>query len=542
MGLLPGTVAFSVAKVPQTKMILTGGGRTIWEIEAVACAFILRRICRRIHLSGLNAKRLDSVAIDCLKGEFAFVSEPLNMSRRFWIYLSSVTMLSCLGTVLLFPSAAATTATPPHPDPGRVVTIKINAHNGVPIHRLLYGINYDWNAVPAARIKAFAQSMRYLADATIVRYPGGWNAEAFNWNNNTERPWSKVSKVPGANPNTILKLFPEMSFITPSAGAIKNSAEAASVAELSANLVQRYGSRVRFWEIGNEWWLQRGGKKNKAVRERNLKRYAHLLDVVVPEMKKADPAIRIFATAEWQNPADMRRLRYLTGAGVWKQIYGVSLHTYCGIIRVLCSSLPAAIAKIRAASGKSFIYSSEWAVVRHDTPRDFGIRNASYTVDAIRDMAFAGIQLGAYWPPVREIPALAFESANYKIPFATGIVFGWMSRFYEGLALRVAGDTRAVAALDNGKLTVIVPSYSERRTIFRISLRGTAMRRIVSARVLFSDAPNARVNAIPATIATLPVRFIRVKDGETYVQFTLNPGIKGRGSAYEIARVVLANR
>jgi hypothetical protein len=462
------------------------------------------------------------------------------MSRRFWIYRSYVTMLSCLGVVWLCAPTAGKSAKPPHP--GRVVTIKINVHNGVPIHRLLYGINYDWNAVPAKRVKAFAQSMKDLAGVTIVRYPGGWNAEAYNWNNNTERRWRKFSKVPGANPNTILKLFPEVSFITPSAGAIKNPAEAGSVAELSANLVRLYGSRVHFWEIGNEWWLQRGGKKNRAVRKQNLKRYAHLLDIAVPEMKKADPEIHIFATAEWQNPGDMRRLRHLTGAGVWKQIYGISLHTYCGTTKDPCSSLPAAVARIRAASGKSFIYSSEWAVVRHDAPRDFGIRNASYTVDAIRDMAFAGIQLGAYWPPVREIRAMAFESANYKIPFATGIIFGWMSRFYEGLALRVAGDTHAVAAMDDGKMTVIVPSDSHRPTIFRISLRGTAMRRIVSARVLFSDAPNARVNAHPATIATLPVRFIRAKAGTAYVQFTLNPRMMGRGSAYEIAKVMLARR
>jgi hypothetical protein len=36
MAVLPGTVTFSVAKVLPPESILTGGGRTMWEMKAVA--------------------------------------------------------------------------------------------------------------------------------------------------------------------------------------------------------------------------------------------------------------------------------------------------------------------------------------------------------------------------------------------------------------------------------------------------------------------------------------------------------------------------
>lgn len=421
----------------------------------------------------------------------------------------------------------------------KTVTIQISKQGAVPISPLLYGINYDWNAVPASQARKFASTMKDVSHVTLVRYPGGWNAEAYDWSNNTERPWRKASKVPGVDPHTILKLFPEVSFITPSGRAIKDPAEAKSIAKLSASLVRRYGDQVRYWEIGNEWWLQRGAKKNEKNREENLARYAHLLDVVVPRMKRANPAIKIFATSEWQSPEDMQRLRSLTGEKVWKQIDGISLHTYCGTVGVLCSSLPNAVAKIRSTSGKSLLYASEWAVVRHHAPNDFGIRNADYTVDAIRDMVFARIQLGAYWPPVREIRAMSFESANYQNPFATGIVFGWMSRFYEGVALHTSGDPHAVAAMNHSAVTVLVPSYQKNREVVRIALSGTGMTRVASARVLYSEAPDDVKSSLPAKVAILPTHLTHDKNGKTYVEFVLNPGTQGRGGAYEIAKVIL---
>jgi len=461
------------------------------------------------------------------------------MTSNFCIrYFAFATMLSCCGIVMLRTPSNALSSDAPRSD--QPITIKILTAKGVPIHRLLYGINYDWNAVPATRVAEFAKTIRGLAHVTLVRYPGGWNAENYNWSNNTEKRWRKAPKVPGADPKAILGVFPMVSFITPSARAIKNPELASSVGRLSANLVRRYGTGVHIWEIGNEWWLQRGGKRNKKIRAENLARYAHLLDVVVPDMKKANPSVHLFATAEWERPNDMRRLRSLTGAKVWKLIYGISLHTYCGTNGLLFTSLPTALAKIRKASGKTVLYSSEWAVVRHHAPEDFGIHNASYTVDAIQAMAFAGIQFGAYWPPVREIPALAFESASYNIPFATGIIFGWMSRYYRGEALHVSGDPHAVAAINNGKITVIVPSYARGQMFIRIDLNGTGMKRVASAKVLFSDAPNHRKSTLPAGVAILPTHIIHAGGGETYVEFTLNPGTPGRGSAYEIARVILA--
>lgn len=436
---------------------------------------------------------------------------------------------------------AATAQTPITTVPMRVVTLHVSMIGATPISPLLYGINYDWNAVPSTETEAFAEIMHSVAHVQAVRYPGGWNAEKYNWNNNTEIPWRHYSPIPGAPPEDILRLFHGVTFITPSAIAIENPERAGEVAKLSEQLVRKYGDRVKIWEIGNEWFLQRGAKKHPEILQENLSRYAMLLNAVVPQMKKANPSIQIYVVAEWNSKEDAARLRKLTRPHVWSMIDGIAIHPYCGMNddASSCTLLQQRIAEIRAATGKKDIYSSEWAVVRNHTQDNFGIRNANFTLTAIRNLAMARVKVGAYWPPAREIPAMSFASRDLQSPYATGIVFGWMSQDYEGVALRVTGDVDAAAAMNQHVITVFVPSAEQGPEQVRIDLTGLPVQGAASARVLFSPAPNDIKVSWKATEADLPVKVERESDGKRYVDFTLNPGTPGRGSAYEIARVTL---
>jgi len=342
--------------------------------------------------------------------------------------------------------------------------------------------------------------------------------------------------VPGADPEAFLAAVPAASFVTPSHAAVVDPAAIGEDVQQSVALVRQYGGRVKYWEIGNEWWLQSGAGNHPTIRAHNLRTYAQLLAAVVPAMKAADPSIVIFATADWTSPDDLAEMRAIAGPA-WAQVDGISLHTYCGTLdpQRLCADLPAGVAAVRAASGKQEIYASEWSVTRGMNPDDEGIHNADLTIAALGEMVQAGIALGAYWPPVKVAGETAFVSADYGTPFATGVVFGWMSRYYEGSALATSGDLPAVAARDGEQVNVIVPSGAA-PAVVRILLTGTGLHEVTSAAVLYTDFSMPGRAGRAAHVAALPTA-IRSEDGMTYAEFELNPGTPGRGAGYEVARV-----
>jgi hypothetical protein len=416
------------------------------------------------------------------------------------------------------------------------IDITIDTGGGTPISPLLYGVNYVWDKIPAPDFAAYRAAMDGIAHATLSRYLGGWGAESYDWAAN-EEVGKRAAAVAGEAPGPFVSAVPAASFITPSVAAVKNPSYVGQTAQFDAHLVLTYGARVKYWEIGNEWWLQGGAKKNAARRAANLANYAALVAVAAPAMKAADPSVRIFVMADWTAPDEIRRMRGLAGRG-WDAVDGVSVHSYCGTMGSTrrCDSLPAVIAAVRQASGKQLIYASEWAAVKKINPDDEGIRNAAYTVNALGAMAAAGIQLGAYWPPVREVPDLSFCSADFRTAYATGIAFGWMSQYYEGTALAATGG--ALAARQGDEVTLIVPSGDAGPQRFRLLLDGTGLDKVVSAAVLFTEAGQAGAAGWQGYVANLPVA-ISQAGGASYAVFELDTGGAARGAAYEIARITL---
>lgn len=448
--------------------------------------------------------------------------------KRFLLLFCKKAVLACLAFLAVSPVA-------------RAATVTISNDPGIAISPLLYGVNYVWDKVPDGTFEAFWGAMGGIAHASLMRYLGGWGAEAYDWSNNTEsdfRATDAPGAPPGAAPDEFLTRAPTASFITPSKAGVANPDADAQIAQMSAALVSQYGGRVKYWEIGNEWWLQGRAKKDAQTRSRNLDNYARLVAVVAPAMKAADPSIKVFATADWVSPADIIEMRHIAGPA-WQSVDGISLHTYCGTLdpERLCAALPAGVAAVRTASGKQMIYASEWSVTKGMNPDDDGIQNAALTVAALRDMAFAGIALGAYWPPVKMVDATAFVSGDYQAPYATGIAFGWMSRYYEGMALRTGGDVASVAARDGRNVTVIVPSGAPGMLHVRILLTGTGLHEVSSAEVLYTTGGEGRTGR-PGYVTELPSS-VREEAGESYAEFDLNPGTPGRGGADEIALVHL---
>jgi hypothetical protein len=415
-------------------------------------------------------------------------------------------------------------------------TITIGAGGGTPISPLLYGVNYVWEKIPAPRFAAYEAAMENVAHATLSRYLGGWGAESYDWARNIETGKRAVA-VAGVAPAAFLASVPAVSFITPSVAAVKDPSYIGQTAKFDAYLVGKYGGQVKYWEIGNEWWLQGGAKKSAARRAENLTNYAALVAAAAPAMKAADPSVKIFVMADWAAPDEISRMREEAGRG-WDSVDGVSVHSYCGTTDPTrrCDELPAGMAAVREASGRSLIYASEWAAVRAMNPDDSGIRNASLTVRALGDMVAGGISLAAYWPPVGIVPELSFCSADFRTAYATGIAFGWMSQYYEGTALSASGG--ALAARQGDEVTVIVPTGDDGPQSFRLALDGTGLKGVVSAAVLYTGGDQDDAAGRQGEVADLPVA-IEQEGGAKFAVFSLDPGGAGRGAAFEIARVTL---
>jgi len=421
-----------------------------------------------------------------------------------------------------------------------VAQITVSTTSAGRISPLLYGVNYVWHSVPADEFALFDRAMRNVARYTLARFPGGWAAEHYDWAGNVEVGGNAEPERPGIDPDDFLATVPQASFVIPSARAIRDPSQTGAVVRLAVALVHRYGGRVKLWEIGNEWWLQRGAKRRRDIREENLAAYAALVAAVAPAMKAANPSIEIYATGDWTEPREFAFMRRLVGPA-WSAVDGISVHTYCGTLEPqrLCRDIPERLEAIRSVSGKDRLYDSEWSVGPRRTADDYGIRNANLMVLAIEELAFAHVEAAAYWPPVKSVPGIAFVSNDYLQPFATGLVFGWMSRYYRGQALPTGGDLPAAAAKSADGVTLFIASMNSGHRSVHIALQGTGLSRVVSAAVMFAPDPDDPENARLVRFAALPTEVRHDARGQGWVELQLDPGTPGRGVGWEIARVTL---
>ncbi len=434
---------------------------------------------------------------------------------------------------------------------GSTAQITLSSTPAMPISPEIYGVNYVWHLIPAKDFAHFAATMRNGVGTTVMRYPGGWAGEAYDWDNNTYRfgPDGKTAVPdldaaslvgnPGVDPKDFLSLVPTASFVVPSAPAIKDPAQLTATAQTSARLAARYGERVRIWEIGNEWWLQRGAKNNPDTRAENLKRYAALVAESAPAMKAAAPKISLYVTGEWTHPEDFATLRRLVGPRAWRAVDGASIHPYCGNLDqdTLCSRLPERAQAIRANTGKDLIFASEWSLGPMVTSNDYGIRNANQMIAAVRALAEAGIQTAAYWPAVRSVPDIVLTSKTYNRVFATGMLFDWMSRYYRGAEIPTAGPLPSAAARDHGETTLFVARMGRDFATLRIPLAGTGLSKVDSAEVMFAENPDAPDQSRMAKLRPLPTRILIGKDGKSTVECDLSTAGEDRSPGWDILRI-----
>ena len=392
----------------------------------------------------------------------------------------------------------------------------------VPVSRGLFGVNYVWHLMPAD-VFAPALSTLQAIGASLLRYPGGRVAERFDWRNNRAEGEDEFGA--GVDPQAFLDAVAEASFVTPSLPVTRDPSRLGPLTERTVRLVTRFGGRVRLWEIGNEWWLQRGAKNDPVARAENFTRYAALVASVAPAIRRADPDAVVFVTGEWTRPEEFRALRDAVGPAGWAAVGGISIHPYCGNLdqQTLCSLIPARTEAIRRASGKRRIYASEWSLGTKVTSDDWGIRNAGLTVGAFRQLAAAGIEDAAYWPPMRGASEIALLT-NEGAATATGLLFGWVAKALGGEMLPVS-DAASLAGRSGREVTVIVPALGAPAEV-EIPVGRFGASAVASAEMMRAADADDPGRAREATVGTMPVRVVG-----GVARFSLR--------AWEIGRVVM---
>lgn len=402
----------------------------------------------------------------------------------------------------------------------------------------IYGVNYDWNVVADQEYGSYNAELRDVTHFTLQRFPAGWDAEWYDWDSNRTPGWKKSPADPGADAATVMATSPAVSIVTPSKDTVKDPERVGSDVDKTLNIVRKFGDRAAAWEIGNEWWLQSGAKQNPTVRKQNLQSYSRLVTAVVPQIMALQPGAKIFVTGDWQQPEEIGAIRSIVGEPLWGQVRGIAVHIYCGTVNpeTNCKRVPDQLAKVQAVSGKSEIYASEWNVPRRLTHNNFGMPHANEIGIAIGILVRSGVDLAAYWPPVRILPSLALISSDFQRPEATGLLFGWLAEGFRGSMVETRGALPSIAAVEDGKVGVFVFSRDQNRHSVSVALPTTSCRRKVTGSVMY--AASADGSGEPR-VADLALGIVGERT-RCYVTFVLNPGTSNRGSGWEIARISVA--
>jgi hypothetical protein len=432
---------------------------------------------------------------------------------------------------------------------------------GMAIHPHLFGANNAWCFVTSEQFGAFCRSLRRHAGVTLLRYPGGFESESYNWGSNTLNPrYRHFPKHPGATPQQAIAAMGagNVSFVLRTVDAFRANTPAAfnHWANIAADLVTQYGAEVHDWEIGNEWYHLGGVVKHY---DAFLRRYARLVAHFVPIVRRAATLaghrIHLYISLNWAQPHDVTVMRKVIPPGVWSQIDGFNIHAYSGFApkkrkyytAPSIDEIAPRIALLQHLTGISRVYASEWMAALNNNDHYGGIKNAAYMMQIMGQFAQAGVASAAYWPsvmPGRHIPqpnrvTLLADEPGY-IPDADGQMMRWLSDGFHGRVLQTVthgSEARAIAARGRGGQTsIFIAAGPEHHLKLPVWIVGRNNVKIIKARVLWAD--DAHLDIGPARVAALPVEISNHPSGSRCTM-ELNIGGRQRGSAWEIAHIEL---
>lgn len=406
--------------------------------------------------------------------------------------------------------------------------VKILFTDAKRISPLLYGVNNDWRQISNERYDSFSQALEGI-NYSLVRFPGGWESEYYdwsenltpNWKNSPASPGASIQKVQSTNPNTISIVVPTVNAMDLPQWSPEWYAAIQELKQEAQEAIELTGpENIKTVEIGNEWWLQWGGGVS---RYNKVRKYAHIARRVAAHIRSTFPdhTFNLVVNGDYTNPEEFSAIKYVfESTGELDLIDGLALHTYTGYntethnIRSLQQKISDCISNL----GKSYLSLSEWAPSKAYNDNKVYAQGANLIVEQIFEHARAGADEAAFWPPTNNsIPGLGLFNYGLTEALPTAQLFGDMAKDFQGKVLTVEdGPVRAAAAQnDNGVVVVYITGKDNPATTVNLSLNEMKIDEVISAELWEPSDLNNEEIAMPMVNVKNPP-FIKMGKGITF--------------------------
>ncbi len=371
------------------------------------------------------------------------------------------------------------------------VTLSVDATDGVDINPEIFGVNNDWRRVPQTTFTAFYELLENV-NYELVRFPGGWESEFYDWDANRTPTWNSRPTLPGASMEDVKGKTNKYSVVIPTADAmnrVMNSTQwnramdALKVSAEKAIIKSNIGDGIV--EIGNEWWLQRAGGVSRAQK---LDKYVNIAMNLAEFINTKFPnrTFKLLINGDYTVPSEFTSMKdKFTKA--YDQIDGVALHTYVGY-QSSTHNMADLEQRIKDCANnfnpqKKYIYLSEWMPSRDYNDSALYMEAANIIPDIIQIYARAGADAGAYWPPVNTpVPGLGITNWNYSLIYPVGQIFADLSTDYKGKALKTSSNRFHLAAAQHSSETMVlyITGGNEESKKVAVKINGFTVSDIVS--------------------------------------------------------------
>lgn len=346
------------------------------------------------------------------------------------------------------------------------VVLNVDATDKIAINPEIFGVNNDWKQIPNTTFSSFATTLKGI-NTNILRYPGGWESEFYDWDTNATPGWNSAPTNPGASVSTLRSNIDNFSIVIPTAAAM-NKALGSSEYNLTLDAlklkaetaINKVGvEQLGIVEIGNEWWLQWAGGVNRAEK---LTKYTHIAMNLAEYLNQKFPnhKFKLLINGDYTKPEEFTAMKQqFTKA--YEVIDGVALHTYTGY-QTDTHNITDLESRIAACANnfnpnKKFIYLSEWMPSRDYNNRALYMEAANIIPDIIHIYARSNANAAAFWPPINtSIPGLGLTNWNYSTVFPVGQIFGELSQSYTGYSLKTVSNKYHIAAALNDAQTMVL--------------------------------------------------------------------------------------
>jgi hypothetical protein len=433
--------------------------------------------------------------------------------------------------------------------------LHVYVNDQVNINPEIFGVNNDWSQVTDANFGNFATAMSNIS-AKLVRFPGGWESEFYNWATNTTPSWSSAPVIAGASVATLKQQMGihgiSYGIVLPTNAAMEKTINTTafnnavdSLADVAVAAIDSAGAaNVKIVEIGNEWWLQYAAGSSRPDK---LNKYAKVAIGIAERIKShyPSPQFKLLINGDWTVPAEFTTLKgvFAGNPNAYNAIDGLALHPYAGYeptapydlyrIADLQTKLQACATNFNPS--KKYIYCSEWMPSRAVNGNKAYMQTANIIPDFMQIYARAGVNAAAYWPPMNPtIAGNGLFTYAYASIYPVAQIFKELADNFKGKCVSTVSDSVHVAGAlhPDNKLYLYVTGGKWEATTAKITVHGYTVSSIASVTRFkpYSSTNTASANGYLTDDMTASYASL----SSNVVTFDMNTL-----SAYEIYKIVL---